>query len=120
METFIGTDIIEVKRIENAMQNKAFIERVFTEKEINYCETKNEDIKYQHYAARFSAKEAIFKALSKKVDSQSISWKNIEITNEENGRPVANLIDMDIKCNIDVSLSHIKEYATASAVVTID
>lgn len=120
METFIGTDIIEVKRIENAMQNEAFIERVFTKKEIDYCETKNAEIKYQHYAARFSAKEAIFKAISKKVDNQNITWKNIEITNEENGRPVANLVGVDIKCNIDVSLSHIKEYATASAVVTME
>ena len=56
-----GTDIIEISRIKESIEstNKKFCERVYTEKEREYCESKKMQ-KYQHYAARFSAKEAVF------------------------------------------------------------
>ena len=121
MKITVGTDIIEVERIKNAIEsNKKFLETVFTDKEIEYCENKKKS-KYEHYAARFAAKEAVFKAVSIYLkDKYSMSWKNVEILNDENGRPYINLIDINIKYeNVDVSLSHIKDYAIASVVVSI-
>ena len=122
MKVTVGTDIIEVERIKNAIEsNKQFANTVFTDKEIEYCENKNKS-KYEHYSARFAAKEAIFKAISNYLkDKYSISWKNVEVQNDENGRPNVNFIDIDIKIkDVDISLSHIKDYAIASAVVTME
>ena len=71
MDIYVGNDIIEVNRIQESIENLGdkFINRVFTEKEIKYCEEKNV-MKYKHYAARFAAKEAVFKAISKKLDDK--------------------------------------------------
>ena len=122
MKTFCGTDIIEIERIKASVEGELgekFKNRVFSDKEIEYCESKNKQ-KYQHYAARFAGKEAIFKAISAKLKNKyDIEWKQIEITNDEFGRPFA-IIKHEVFSeidNIDVSLSHCKEFATASAVV---
>ena len=91
-----------------------------TEEEIKYCES-HKNNKYQHYAARFAAKEAIFKAVSKLLNNKfDISWKNAEIVNDENGRPYINFLNTKIieKIeDIDISISHCKEYAVATVVV---
>ena len=122
MNIACGTDIIEISRIKDSFigeTGEKFKQRVFTNKEINYCESKNEQ-KYQHYAARFAAKEAIFKAISQKLDSKyDIEWKQIEVQNKEDGKPfvVINHSVSDYIDSIDISLSHCKEYATANAVV---
>ena len=60
-----GIDIIEISRIKENVDNlqDKFINRIYTDKEIEYCESKKKQ-KYQHYAARFAAKEAVFKAIS--------------------------------------------------------
>ena len=122
MKIGCGTDIIEISRIRDSIESdtgERFIERIYTDKEIEYCESKKSQ-KYQHYAARFSAKEAIFKAISHLLDNKfNIEWKQIEIQNEESGRPFA-IIHNDISKQInqiDLSMSHCKEYATANAVV---
>jgi holo-[acyl-carrier protein] synthase len=82
----IGVDIVDIKSFTRSFnKSKRFRQRVFTEKEIKYCESKNN--KYQHYAARFAAKEAVMKAIGTGWD-KSIQWKQIEILNLENGRPV--------------------------------
>lgn len=124
MQVKVGTDIIEVARIEKSIEELGdkFINRIFTEEEIKYCQdTKNQ--KYQHYAARFAAKEATFKAISGLLkDKYSISWKNIQIKNDEKGKPNIELISLDREVekelkkisSIDISLSHIKEYAVAN------
>ncbi len=123
MITGIGIDMIEVERVaEKISKEQGFRELVFTSTEIEYCEMKTN--KYEHYAARFSAKEAFFKALGS-------GWRNgtafneIEISNNENGKPVLNLLGNTAKLlaseridNISVSLSHLK--STASAVVIIE
>lgn len=121
MKVTVGTDIIEVKRIEKAFENDNFANTVFTDKEIEYCESKKAS-KYQHYAARFAAKEAVFKAISKYLeDKYAISWKNVEIINDKNGKPHVNLIDVNIKCaDIDVSISHLKDYAIANVVIAMN
>lgn len=120
MKICCGTDIIEIERIKKSIEDekvgKSFIDRVYTKKEIEYCESKKAQ-KYQHYAARFAAKEAAFKAISDQIkDKYSITWKDIEITNNEQGRPKLNLIGIDLKNieDIDLSISHCKEYAVAN------
>lgn len=116
-----GTDIIEIERVKDSIENTdgKFCERVFTEKEIQYCESKKTQ-RYQHYAARFAAKEAVFKAISSELKSKyDISWKDIEILNDENGRPYVNIINSSINTieNIDISISHCKQYAVANVIV---
>ena len=78
-------------------------------------------MRYEHYAARFAGKEATFKAISKYLDDKySVSWKNIEILNDKQGRPYVNLIGVDLKkADIDISLSHLKEYAVANVSVCV-
>jgi len=98
MKILCGIDIIEVNRIQESIETlgETFLNKVFTEKEIEYCESKKMQ-KYQSYAARFAAKEAVFKALSKDLNGRNeITWKNIEVLNEESGRPIVNLIDVVI------------------------
>ena len=121
MKLSCGTDIIEIKRIKESIEQLGdkFLERVYTKKEIAYCESKKSQ-KYQHYAARFAAKEAGFKAISSKLHNKyDIGWKNIEVVNDENGRPYIYFLDIEINeiQEIDISISHCKEYATANVVV---
>lgn len=93
---------------------------MYTEKEIEYCESKKTQ-KYQHYAARFAAKEAVFKAISVMIpDKYGINWKDIEILNDDTGKPYVNILNHDIKSeDVDVSISHCREYAVANAIFTI-
>ena len=121
MKIKCGVDIIEISRVKESIESlgERFINRVFTEKEIEYCESKNVQ-KYQHYAARFAAKEATFKALSWKLeDKYAICWKDIEVVDDKQGRPSLNIIGMNLDDieNIDISLSHCNEYAVANVTV---
>ena len=121
MKVTCGTDIIEISRIKESIEKtgKAFLERVFTENEIKYCESKKKQ-KYQHYAARFAAKEAAFKALSWKIDDKySVCWRDFEVENTEQGRPTLKIVGIDLKDieDIDISISHCKEYAIANVIV---
>ena len=131
MKITTGIDIIEVERIKEAIDvmENGFLNRIYTEKEIEYC-NKSEAMKYQHFAARFAAKEAVFKAISKYISGREDAlWKDIEILNDKSGKPEIN-VDKLIKninknvniklINIDVSISHIKEYAVASAVAIFE
>jgi len=81
----IGTDIIEVVRIENMIaRGRQYLDTIFTEKEIEYCETKSR--KSEHYAARFAAKEAVLKALGTGW-RDGLAFSEIEVLNDELGRP---------------------------------
>lgn len=124
MQLKVGIDIIETKRIEQSIEDlgEDFIKRVYTDKEIKYCESKKAN-KYQHYAARFAVKEATFKAVSTLLnDKYSLSWKNIETTNDKNGKPNVEFIaltkeverELNKITSLDVSISHIKDYAIAN------
>ena len=118
----IGIDLIEVERVAEKIGKKAgFKELVFSKREIDYCERMTN--KYEHYAARFAAKEAFFKALG-------TGWRNgtafneIEITNNENGKPEISfsgntaLTVAEMKLGkISVSLSHLKTMATAVIII---
>ena len=121
MQITCGTDIIEINRIKALVEDseEKFIKKIFTQNEINYCESKN-GAKYQHYAARFAAKEAVFKAISCALGSKyDIGWKDIELVNDENGRPKINFINITIEGlkQCDISVSHCKEYAVANVIV---
>jgi len=118
----IGTDIVEVKRIKSAVENskEKFLSKVFTDSELAYSFKKNSP--YMHLAARFAAKEAVFKAFGCSI--KGANWKNIEIRNDKNGKPSVILNGtfgkLMLKRNIRqviVSLSHTGNYATATAIL---
>ena len=124
MKIKCGTDIIEVARIQESVENlgEKFLNRVFTNNEIKYCISKK-NMQYQHFAARFAAKEAIFKAISDCLTSKyDITWKNIEIVNDKKGRPHAHFIGLPFNeiQDIDISLSPLKEYAIATCSVILE
>lgn len=119
----IGIDMVEVGRIaEKLAKNNGFRELVFSATEITYCETKTN--KAEHYAARFAAKEAFFKAIGTGW-LNGTAFNEVEIINNEQGKPAINFLS-ETKVTIDalqlgnifVSLTHIK--TAASAVVVIE
>lgn len=121
MKVKCGIDIIEISRIQESIENLGdkFLNKIYTEKEIDYCESKGKS-KYEHYAARFAVKEAAFKAVSEEVeDKYTVSWKDIETMNDEKGRPIVKILFLkDNKVeNVDVSISHCKDYAVANVTV---
>ena len=83
MKISCGTDIIEIERIKKAIEHVGdkFLETVFTPGEIEYCEARKGQ-KYQHYAARFAAKEATFKALSSELND-IYQWTSFEVIRTE-------------------------------------
>jgi holo-[acyl-carrier protein] synthase len=120
----IGTDIVEVDRIAAKMEKgTGFRDLVFTPQEKNYCEAQVNP--FQHYAARFAAKEAFLKAMGTGWGHGKINFNEIEVRNDETGKPSLHLIGNAISCynellikQILVSLSHVK--ATAIAMVVIE
>ena len=88
----IGVDLAEVNRIRDALERpdtgRRFRDRVFTAGEQAYCERRRG--KYESYAARFAAKEAVMKALGRGW-SREIGWANIEVVRERGGRPTIRL-----------------------------
>lgn len=118
----IGTDIIEIYRIEKAMiRTSSFIEKSFTNNEIEYFKSKA--LKGNVIAGNFAAKEAISKALG--TGFRGFGLKDIEVLRDKLGKPVVNLSCkiyelLEIKeFNIHVSISHSKENAIAYAVVEV-
>jgi len=110
-----GVDIIEVRRIKNAIEKhgQVFFKRVFTEKELKNAEEHNGF--YQHLAGRFAAKEAVLKALNEK----KLGFKDVEVLNDKQGKPYCSLKNFNQdKLNLYISISHIKNYAVASAIIT--
>jgi len=116
MITGIGIDLIEVERIKSLIEkNPRFSQRIFTVQEIRYCQDKKN--KYQHYAARFAAKEAFFKALGRRI-----KWTDIGLSNLSSGKPQLEIKDTKLKeefslDNIHVSIAHLKEYGAAVVIL---
>jgi holo-[acyl-carrier protein] synthase len=108
----LGVDIVEIKRLKKAVERwgDLFLKRVFTTEELAYSEKKHFPL--QHLAARFAAKEAIFKAIG---TNPGLNFKDIEIANDSHGRPYC-LIKSQ-KEPILLSISHTHEYAVASALI---
>ncbi len=119
----IGIDIVEIRRLSRVSKRwgEGFLNKVYTRRELAYANSKR--FPYQHLAARFAAKEAIFKALGE-VEKDFVGWKNIEILNDAYGKPVvywhgaAERVRKKRKLkNVVVSLSHTENYAVASAML---
>lgn len=117
----IGIDIIEIERIKDSIDKYGdhFINKVFTSSEIAYCESKGN--KYQHYAARFSAKEAVSKAFSEVWDN-TCGWKSIEVLNAENGKPNVKVFGkllefLSTDKEIKISLTHSHHNVAAVAII---
>lgn len=118
----IGVDIIEVARIKRVLEkNPTFRSKVFTEQEIEYCESKADP--GLSYAARFAAKEAFMKALGTGWNHE-VSWSEIETVLPAKGSPelvisgntkAAMLSRNIVSCYL--SLSHEKEYSVACVVL---
>jgi len=118
----VGTDIIEVARMEKQLSaNQALCNKLFTVAEQEYAEPKT--TRYQHYAARFAAKEAFFKALGTGYRF-GMSFHEIEVVNDELGKPTI-VLHGNVKTyvekiglkHIHLSLSHVKEMACAFVVL---
>ena len=121
MKIQTGIDMIEVSRIQDAIerQGNRFLKKVYTDYEIAYCNNTGK-MKYQHFAARFAAKEAVFKAISSEnLPVKEDFWTKIEIYNQPNGKPIVNLEQLGLKniMDMDLSISHLKDYAIASFTV---
>ncbi len=118
----IGTDIIEVDRVDHLIsKGLPYLESIFTVKEIDYCENKGK--RAEHYAARFAAKEAFLKALGTGL-RYGLSFNEIEIQNDDLGKPQIFLHgkaqDQVEQLQIDrisISLSHIKQIAIAVVIL---
>ena len=114
MRVLVGTDIIEISRVKKLIDSKEknALKSIFTLREIEYCEARKVS-KYQSYAARFAAKEAIYKALSDFVP-KNYKFIDFEVVNNEKGKPEVCLgFEISGLESIEISLSHCKEYAVA-------
>jgi holo-[acyl-carrier protein] synthase len=117
-----GVDLVEVERIQQALEDsrigRRFRARVFTEKEILYCEKKRRG-KYESYAGRFAAKEAVMKALGRGWGSK-VRWLDIEVGRARSGKPEIVLHDKTAQLAEQLgirrwalSISHTKEHGLA-------
>lgn len=116
-----GTDIVNVSRIKKSIEELGdkFKKRVYTDEEISYCESRRM-CRYESYAARFAAKEAVYKAISPTKEQGGV-FTEVEVLNEDTGRPYIVLHGELAKImedkKIEVSLSHEKEFAIATAII---
>lgn len=118
-----GIDISSVKRMRQAVERrgKAFLNRIFTPDEQRYCETKR--MKYEHYAARFAAKEAAMKAFEIRREHR-YRFREIEVRRAATGKPFIHLSAVSRKrfrvpanSQIELSMAHEREFAVATVIL---
>jgi len=118
----IGTDIIEIERIRKAVERYGhrFLNRIYTHREQEYCLAHRDSA--PRLAGRFAAKEAVLKAIGTGLRTE-ISWLDIEIINNHDGKPevvlsdhLKELLSFDQNSSIEISISHCHAYATAFAI----
>ncbi len=118
-----GIDLVKIERIEKIIKKWGdnFIFRIFTPLEREYCEIKKGN-KFQSYAGKFAAKEALLKALG--LGLRGVNWKDIEVLNNKLGQPVIKLTgklkEITFEKDIDryfLTISHTKEYAIAQVIL---
>ena len=120
----IGCDIIEIERIARAIKRESFIQRVFTAKEAAYCQSRGKQAAAS-FAARFAAKEAVLKALGTGLREGSL--QEIAVANDALGKPLVQLSghfaalsrQLGVK-NIQISLSHSRDFAVAYVIMEDD
>lgn len=118
----IGVDIIDIPRIKKMLEEDIrFVEKIFSENESAYCLSKHK--KEMHFAARFAAKEAFFKALGTGW-RYGMRWQDISVENDDLGKPSIHLSGKALEffnenncTNINLSISHTKEYAVAFVII---
>jgi len=118
-----GVDIVEVFRMKDAVKKwgASFLSKVFTDREIRYCNSRR--FSYQHFAARFAAKEAVAKAFGA-PRKFPIKWTEIEVLNDGEGKPLIEFHDDALRLKklkkidkVIVSMSHSKNYAVANVIL---
>ncbi|MFU2360578.1 MAG: holo-ACP synthase [Phascolarctobacterium sp.] len=120
----VGCDIIEIERIARAIKSESFIRRVFTAEEAAYCQRRGQQAAAS-FAARFAAKEAVLKALGTGLREGSL--QEIAVDNDGLGKPLVQLSghfamlakQLGVK-NIQISLSHSREFAVAYVIMEDD
>ena len=118
-----GIDIAEVPRVAESIQRfgDRFLQRVFTEGEIRYCDSKAN--RAERYAARFAAKEAAMKALGTGWN-HGVRWRDVEVFRELGRRPTikfhgkaAEFAARMLTKNISLSISHTPQQAIAIVIL---
>ncbi len=125
MAAGIGVDMLEIARMERVIKRRpSFLKRVFTDEERAYCDSCARPA--EHYAARFAAREAVLKALGTGF-SEGISFKDVSVTNDEWGKPIAVLSGRAAEVaaergvqEVALSLSHTRDVAVANAVLVTE
>ncbi len=116
----IGIDIVEIKRIQEAAERfgSRFIQRIFTRGEIAYCESRLN--RFQHYAVRFAAKEALLKALGSGL-RDGFAWGDIEVINDKLGKPgisgAGKMKQILLSSQVHVSLTHTETVGAAVVIL---
>lgn len=119
-----GVDLVKVPRIREAIEKHgdSFLNKIFSRGEIEYCES-HQHRKFEHYAGRFAAKEAFYKAISPK--DARIRFKDIEVKHLPNGAPEFFIppeervrLGLSESHSIAVSLSHDTDYAVAVVLIS--
>ena len=125
MKILQGIDLVKVVRMEQMIRRsgKSFLNRVFSASEQAYCGAKR--MKFEHYAARFAAKEAVLKAL-KIRPRKGLRLSGIEVRHEATGKPFIAFnaesrrqFHLPAKAQIELSIAHEREYAIATVVIVI-
>lgn len=120
MQHHIGTDIIEISRVRQTIERwgEQFLNRVYTGSELKLYDNRTHSL-----AACFAGKEAVMKVLG--TGARGVAWREIEVLHHESGKPFVTLHSRAIESaeklgikEIDISLSHSREYATATAIGT--
>ncbi len=126
MKILQGIDLVKVERMKQMIERpsgEAFLARVFSTAEQNYCGSKR--MKFEHYAARFAAKEAVLKAL-KIRPKKNRRLSGIEVGREATGKPFI-ILDLESRkqlcipaqAQIELSIAHEREYAIATVVIVV-
>jgi len=120
----LGVDLVKVRRIRSAIEKHgdAFLARIFTEREKTYCESRPKR-KYEHYAGRFAAKEALYKAAA--PTTAPIRFKEVEIDCLPGGAPRLIVPEEERKrlgikqaAAFSVSITHDTDYAMAAVAIS--
>ncbi|MGG7162863.1 holo-ACP synthase [Clostridium ihumii] len=120
----IGVDIVEIHRIEKAVnRTKSFLEKTFSEEELEFF--KNKKLRIEQIAGRFAAKEAISKALG--TGFRGFSFRDLTIINDELGKPIVilsenakKIVGKDGNYKIHISISHSNDNAIAYAILEVE
>jgi holo-[acyl-carrier protein] synthase len=117
----VGVDIVEIHRIAKQSHNARFLKRVFTAQEVAYCRARKNSA--QHFAVRFAAKEAVWKAVSGEFVAGRhrglpLLHRDIQVRNRANGKPEVIFPKRFAKLarRVSISLSHGRDYAVAVAI----